>query len=606
MTASRRSSKSESSGSFRTLLGMLAFHKAALAIAIVLALINSIGGLLQPAVINKIIGQVGQGPVTNLVLLLFAILLVTAVASAFQIFVLTRTAEAAVFHTRGRLIARMLRLPVASYDRMRTGDLVTRLGSDTTLIRSAFTGGLIDAVAGVITMLGSIVLMAMIDLLMLGIVLAVMLVTVVLVVVASGRIQRYTKELQKSVGLLGAGMDRALVAVRTIRAANAQDRVEADLVTEAERAFGKGKQIAKIEGILYPVSGLAMQGSFLIVLGVGGARVSTGAISVGDLVAFVLYLFMLAMPLGQVFGAVTTIRSAMGAIDRIQEVLDSPAESTEGAVAAPSSSLSFDAISFSYTTLEEPGDAADADGDSDAGGAADAADAEPVVVRTEVLHDVTFEIPAGKTTAFVGPSGSGKSTTLALMQRFYDPDSGTIRLGDQDMAEFSRESVRRSIGYVEQEAAVLAGSVRDNLQLAKEDATDEECWESLRKVGLRERFEEAQGLDTVIGDRGLSLSGGQRQRLALARMLLMDAPILLLDEPTSAVDSRNEQLILDAIADSAQGRTLVVVAHRLSTVTDADQIIVMDSGRVAATGTHAELLQTSPLYQDLASRQLLG
>ncbi|WP_459612113.1 ABC transporter ATP-binding protein [Corynebacterium urogenitale] len=630
--SSEEGKQKTSKGAFRTLIGMLAFHRAALVIAILLALINSAAGLLQPMVVNKIIASVGTAQVTGLVWLLLLILVVAAVTSACEIFILTRTAEAAVFHTRGRLINRMLRLPISAYDRMRTGDLVTRLGSDTTLIRSAFTGGLVDAIAGVVTMAGSIVLMGMIDLAMLAIVLVVMLATVVLVVVASGKIQRYTKQLQKSVGQLGAGMDRALVAVRTIRAANAQQRVEAELVEDAETALAKGKKIAAIEGLLYPVSGLAMQGSFLIVLGIGGARVATGAISVGDLVAFVLYLFMLAMPLGQVFGAVTAIRSAMGAIDRIQEVLDTPAESSAGRSAEPSACLSFDAVSFSYASA--PNDAGQratgkASGASrqidDAGREAEVVGRRsqahrtigvveengsvvrlPAGARNEVLREVSFEIPAGKTTAFVGPSGSGKSTTLALMQRFYDPDAGTIRLGEQDVAELSRESVRRSIGYVEQEAAVLAGSVRDNLRLASPEASDDECWNSLRKVGLAERFDEAQGLDTLIGDRGVSLSGGQRQRLALARMLLMDAPILLLDEPTSAVDSRNEQLILDAIAESAEGRTLVVVAHRLSTVTDADQIIVMDEGRVVAKGRHEELLNSSPLYRDLASRQLLG
>ena len=345
-----------SKGAFRTLIGMLAFHRAALVIAILLALINSAAGLFQPMVVNKIIASVGTAQVTGLVWLLLLVLVVAAVTSACEIFILTRTAEAAVFHTRQRLINRMLHLPISAYDRMRTGDLVTRLGSDTTLIRSAFTGGLVDAIAGVVTMAGSIVLMGMIDLAMLAIVLVVMLATVVLVVVASGKIQRYTKQLQKSVGQLGAGMDRALVAVRTIRAANAQQRVEAELVEDAESALAKGKKIAAIEGLLYPVSGLAMQGSFLIVLGIGGARVATGVISVGDLVAFVLYLFMLAMPLGQVFGAVTAIRSAMGAIDRIQEVLDTPAESSAGRSAEPSACLSFDAVSFSYASAPNDAD----------------------------------------------------------------------------------------------------------------------------------------------------------------------------------------------------------------------------------------------------------
>lgn len=313
-----------------------------------------------------------------------------------------------------------------------------------------------------------------------------------------------------------------------------------------------------------------------MVLGIGGARVASGDISVADLVSFVLYLFMVSMPLGQIFGAITTVRQAMGAIERISEIMDEDPESTSGRTAQPAGDITFEHVSFSY------------DG------------------QTEVLKDVSFHIPAGRKTAFVGPSGSGKSTTLALMERFYDVDSGRILLGNQDVAELSRASVRDTIGYVEQEAAVLAGTVRENLLLGAAGASDRQCWQALDRVNLRARVEETgDGLDTILGDRGLSLSGGQRQRLALARMLLMDTPVLLLDEPTSAVDSQNEQLILDSIAAIASERTLVVVAHRLSTVTDADQIIVINEGRVAATGTHAELLSTSPIYKDLASRQLL-
>ncbi|MBD8028824.1 ABC transporter ATP-binding protein [Corynebacterium gallinarum] len=560
---------------FRVLLSMLAHHKGALTLALVLSVAGAVLSLMQPLLINNIISRIGEVSVTPLVWGLVGLLIVSSVVSALQLYVMTRTAESAVLTTRRQLAARMLRLPVRVYDRHRSGDLVTRLGSDTTLIRAAFTGGLIDAIGGTVMMIGAVILMALIDVLMLSIVLGVVVFTMVVVIGVSRLIQKYTKKAQAAVGELGADMDRALGAIRTIRATGAEPRVEEGLNADAQEAFDMGVVVAKISAALRPATGLAMQGSFLVVLGIGGARVATGDITVADLVSFVLYLFMVSMPLGQIFGAITTVRQAMGAIERISEIMDEEPEPTTGAPAKPARDLTFENVTFSY------------DG------------------QTTVLEDVSFHIPAGKKTAFVGPSGSGKSTTLALIERFYDIDSGRILLGSQDTAELSRASVRSVIGYVEQEAAVLSGTVRENLLLGSADASDERCWWALDQVNLRSRMEEADGLDTVLGDRGLSLSGGQRQRLALARMLLMDTPVLLLDEPTSAVDSQNEQLILDSIDAIAEDRTLVVVAHRLSTVTDADQIIVIEGGRVAATGTHAELLVSSPIYRDLASRQLL-
>lgn len=561
---------------FQALLGMLAYHRGALILAVVLALIGSVLSLAQPLVINQMISTLGENPVGGFVVILLVLLVVGALVDGFQIFIMTRTAEAAVLDTRKRLIARMLRLPIKVYDRMRTGDLVTRLGSDTTLVRTAFTGGLVDAIGGSVTMLGAVVLMALIDPLMLLIVLTVIVLAMLAVLGASTYIQKYTTKSQEAVGNLGAGMERSLVALRTVRATRAEGQVEKTQHDDANEAFRHGVSIAKIEGLLYPVSGLAMQASFLVVLGVGGLRVAAGNISIGDLVSFVLYMFMVAGPLGMIFGAVTTIRQAMGALQRIGQVLDQDAEPTDGEPAAPASDLSFEDVTFSY------------DG------------------KNPVLNNVSFHVPPGKKTALVGPSGSGKSTTLALIERFYDPESGRILLGDQDVTSLSRDSLREVVGYVEQEAAVLAGTVRENLRLASSEASDEDCWWALDQVNLRSRFEAADGLDSMLGDRGMSLSGGQRQRLALARMLLMDTPILMLDEPTSAVDSQNEQLILDAIDTTAEGRTLVIVAHRLSTVTDADQIIVMHDGVVEDVGTHASLLESSELYRDLASRQLLG
>ena len=592
-------------GSFSILLGMMAQHRMPLLAAIGLSLLTSAAGLAQPAIINQMIGKIGSEPIGSLVLLLVAVLIIHSITDAFQIFLLTRTAEHAVLNTRKDLLGRLLRLPISVYDTQRTGDLVTRLGSDTTLVRTAFTGGVVDLVGAAFTMLGAIVLMALIDPPLLATVLTVLVTATLIVVAASTKIQKYTKDLQKAVGSLGAGMDRALGAIRTIRSANASAQVEAELQVDAHSAFEKGRKIAIIQGVLYPISGLALQMSFLIVLGFGGARVATGVLSVGDLVAFVLYLFMLSMPLGLIFSAVNTIRSAMGAVDRIQEVMQIAPEDDLGTTARPAQSVTFSDVYFSYPSHSDlalsSSDAASESPTPESASTESLAETK----STPVLSGVSLEIPAGKTTALVGPSGVGKSTILALMQRFYDPSAGKIFLGEQDMSQLSRSSVRELIGYVEQEAAILAGTVWQNLRLANPHVSDEQGWSALERVGLKERFAQAQGLDTVIGDRGMSLSGGQRQRLALARMLLMDSSLLLLDEPTSAVDSRNEELILSAIKSASQNRTLVVVAHRLSTVVDADQIIVVDEGKVSAAGTHAELLKTSPLYKELAEKQLL-
>lgn len=578
---------------------MLAHHRGALAFAVALSLVSSVVALVQPLVVNRMIADFPDG-VAGRAGILVALLAVSSVADGASIYVMTRTAESAVYDTRTRLIDRVLRLPVTAYDRLRTGDLVTRVGADTTLVRSAFTGGLVGAVGSAVTMVGSVVLMGLIDVVMLAVVLTVVALALLAVIVASGRIQRSTKAAQKSVGELGAGLERALVAVRTIRAAGAraQGRIEAALGRDARRAFGHGRDVAKVEGLLFPATGLSLQVAFLAVLGIGGMRVAAGAITVADLVSFVLYLFMLASPLGAVFGAVTTVRQAMGAIERIQRILGEPVESETGADLEPvpgAPAVEFDRVTFSYAhTTEEGEEEIDDAARADAGGA-----------RTVVLHDVSFTVPAGTTTALVGPSGAGKSTALALIERFYSPDSGRVLVAGRDTAGLNPAALRSAIGYVEQEAAVLAGTVRENLQLVAEDATDEECWHVLEQVGLDAPLRERGGLDTVLGERGMTLSGGQRQRLALARMLLADAPLLLLDEPTSAVDSMNEQLILDALATASRGRSVVVIAHRLSTVTDADQIIVLDGGRVVGRGTHHELMAGNEVYRELASRQLM-
>jgi ABC-type multidrug transport system fused ATPase/permease subunit len=223
-----------------------------------------------------------------------------------------------------------------------------------------------------------------------------------------------------------------------------------------------------------------------------------------------------------------------------------------------------------------------------------------------VLRGVSFSVPFGTRTAFVGPSGAGKSTVLALVERFYEVGAGSVRVGGVDVRRMSRDALRGQLGYVEQEAPVLAGTLRDNLLLTVPDASEPELMAVLDAVNLADLVERTRlGLDAQVGEGGVLLSGGERQRLAIARTLLASPPILLLDEPTSNLDARNEAALRAAINAASERRTLLIVAHRLSTVVDSDQIVVVDNGRVVAVGDHAELLDTSPLYRELASHQLL-
>ncbi|MFE7629203.1 ABC transporter ATP-binding protein [Kocuria sp. NPDC057446] len=580
-------------GRLRDLMAYLVEHRGVLGVVLVLSVLGAGLSLAQPVLVNRVIGSIGTGrspapEVTVLVLLVLGAGLVGAV----QRYLLERTAEGVVLSARRRLVGQLLRLPVREHDSRRTGDLVSRVGSDTTMVRAALTGGLVEALGGALVFTGALVGMALLDPLLLGITLGVVLVAVAAVVVASARIQSLTRSAQEAVGRLAAGVERALSAVRTIRAGGATDREIARLEAEAVSAYGFGVRVAGVGAVLWPISGLAVQGSFLAVLGVGGYRVASGALAVADLVTFILFLFMMVMPLGQFFSAVTTVRTALGALGRIQEILDLPREDADD-------------------------EAPERTGPAPRTGTAPAADRRPVELVLDqvtfaygaerpVLDRLSFTVPAGSTTAIVGPSGAGKSTLLALVERFYDPVAGSIRLDGTDVRTMSRADLRARIGFVEQDAPVLAGSLRENLVLAAPEADEESCRAVLDAVNLLERVRShPEGLDATVGDDGAGLSGGERQRLAIARALLADTPLLLLDEPTASLDSRNEKALQTAIRSAAAGRTVLIVAHRLSTVAGADRIVVLDRGRVTAVGTHEELLGTSELYRELARHQLL-
>ncbi|SQB96349.1 ABC transporter ATP-binding protein [Corynebacterium xerosis] len=566
--------------------------RAALIAVVVLSIVGAVASLVQPVLVNGVIEAVGAGDaLAPFIVGLVAVVLLSSVVGAVQQYLLGRTAETMVRSLRHALLDRLLRLPTSSYGRHRTGDLVSRVGADTDSVRAALTGGIVDAVGGVLVIVGSAAAMIWLDPLLFVVALGVLAGAIVTVVAASGKIQELSRRVRESTGAMSSGVERALSALTTVRAAGATDSEAAALKDDADRAWRASLRSVRLEAILWPMSGLAVQVAFLVVLGLGGARVAAGELSVANLVAFLMFLFMLMMPVGQLFGAITSVAEALGALARIDEVMsedpedaaDSPVPGARPDLSGAVPAVEFDGVVFAHDDAEQ----------------------RPTPNRP-VLDGVSFVADAGRTTALVGPSGAGKSTILALIERLHDPRRGIVRVGGADVRDLDRSNLRRHIAYVEQSVPILAGTIRANLTLGLADVPDDRCRSALASVRLLDRIDaHGDGLDATLGDRGIGLSGGERQRLAIARALLSDRPLLLLDEPTASLDSRNERALQAAIDTASRSRTVIIVAHRLATVAGADRIVVVDEGRVRATGTHRELMESSDLYRDLARDQLL-
>lgn len=560
-------------------------HRWTLIAIAVVSLISAGFVLGQPLVLQDLINRVAGGlAVGGTIWLLIGVTAGMAFFGALQSYLLNRTAERVVLGARWSLIRHLFRLPIVEFDRRRIGDLISRIGADTTLFRSVITSGILDIVSSALMFFGAVILMATIDPVLLGITLVAVLGGVGIAVVLGMAMRRASRRAQEGVGNMTAAIERVLGAIRSVRAASATDREIERVGGEADAVYAEGVRIARFNAFVQPVMAIAIQGAFVAVLGFGGYRVVSGALEIGDLVAFLLYMFVLVMPLGSAIGAIATLQTGLAALDRMQEVLRLPLEGDDEATLAsvPRRAeapvvLAFEEVDFAYD-----------DG-------------------TPVLDSVSFEVARGSRTAIVGPSGAGKSSILALIERFYDPVAGRILFEGTDVTTMPRSELRRHIAYVEQEAPVLAGTLAANLRLAAPDAPDEALLAALEEVGLASLLDRTEeGLEMQVGDGGVLLSGGQRQRLAWARAFLAGADMLLLDEPTSSVDSRTEAALQDALRKVGRDRTVLVVAHRLATVADSDRIIVLEGGRVSATGTHSELLTSSPLYRELARHQLLA
>lgn len=623
-TAHRRGRGAQPEGpraTFRQLLPFLFEHKRTLIVVAILSVVGAATSLVQPLLVGQVIAAVQSDTAIGLLVwLLVGFVIVSSIISGFQHYLLQRTGTAVVYSSRRKLIARILHLPISEFDARRTGDLVSRVGTDTTLLYAVLTQGLADAVGSAVLFFGALIAMLLIDPILLLLIVVVIGLSVAVVVLLSSRIRAASTAQQEKVGELASGVERAVGSIRTIRASGATERETAAVSGLASDAYGIGVRIAKISSLVVPISGIALQLSLLVVLGVGGFRVAAGSITIASLISFIMFLFLLVMPLATTFGAITSVNQALGALGRIQEVLDLPTETQDDSTiaarltreeAAPDApAIEFRDVRFHYPANVVAARRAAAKeaqtllADAHLESAENAA--HPVQDR-EVLCGVSFSVPRGARVALVGPSGAGKSTILSLIERFYDPTGGSIRLHGHDARTYSRAELRANFGYVEQDAPTLAGTLAENLRLASPHASDADCERVLRAVNLSDVLERNPlGIQAPVGEDGVMLSGGERQRLAIARALLTDAPILLFDESTSSLDGVNEQRMREAIDAVSTDRTLVVIAHRLSTVVDSDLIVVLQDGVVVGRGTHTALIDSTPLYRDLARHQLLA
>ncbi|WP_410660987.1 ABC transporter ATP-binding protein [Amycolatopsis sp. lyj-112] len=548
-------------------------HKGALAIGLVLALLGSATGLATPMVTKWVLDSLGSSAsLAGPVLALLGLIVMGAVIWLGQWILLGTVGEHVVLKARESMVRRFFRATIPAITKKPAGELITRVTSDTVLLREAASSSVIGLINGVVMLAGTLVLMSVLDLALLGTTVAAVLVVIVLFAWLMPGIAKEQEKAQDRVGKLGGVLEGALRAIRTVKASRAEDRQSERILLEARAATGHGVRAVRREAIAWVVAWSGIQLAILVILGLGAWRVGAGLLEVSSLIAFLLYAFALMEPITELSQNMTALQAGVAAAGRIREM--DALEVEEDRVSSPAA----------------PGD--------QAGPVLELRDVTAGYGGEPAVRAVSLAIPRRGHTAIVGPSGAGKTTMLSLIMRFVQPSSGMLLLDGRPYADLPYASVRARLAYVEQETPIVPGTIRDNLRFTHPDATEEEMLHALGEVRLADKIAALDdGLDTPLSS--TSVSGGERQRIALARAILRTPDVVLLDEATAQVDGRTESAIHDCIRRRAREGAVVTVAHRLSTVIDADTIVVMEDGQVRASGSHEHLLATDTLYREL-------
>lgn len=513
----------------------------------------------------------------SFIAILIIAFLAQALTSAISSYMMGYMGEQTVANLRRIVWHKIIDLKVAYFDDHQTGETTSRLINDTTVVKSLVADQLPSFISGILSMVGAFVVLFIMDWKMTLVILIAVPIVALLMVPIGNWMRKISIRLQRQTAEFNSLSTETLSETRLVKASNGEATEIKNGDRGIENLFKTGVSEAKIMAIISPIMLLAMMGILVSVIGYGGIRVQNGTLTIGTLVAFLLYLFQVIAPATQFSQFFTQLQKTKGATARLDDILEQPTENlTQGAEAdVAGQTLKMEDVSFEYEK-DQP-----------------------------ILKNISFEAQPNTVVAFAGPSGSGKSTLFSLLERFYEPDIGKITIGDHEIDEVSLDSWRQQIGYVAQESALFGGTIRHNLTYGLEkEVSDDELWHVL-KLAFADQFvrEMPDQLDTQVGERGVKVSGGQKQRLAIARAFLRDPKILMLDEATASLDSQSEEMVQKALNNLMANRTTLVIAHRLSTIVDATKIIFIENGKITGEGTHQELIASHDLYRQYVNEQ---
>jgi ATP-binding cassette subfamily B protein len=575
--------RSRKVGALRGLMPFLRPYRGLLALASAALVLTATVSLVLPMAVRRVVDNFNAEQ--GILDLYFGAAIVVAglfaLGSGLRYYLVTRLGERVVADIRRALFDRVMGLSPAFFERIMTGEVLSRITTDTTLILSLIGSSISIALRNALILLGGLVLMFLTSAKLAGLVLLIVPVVVVPIVVLGRRLRQLSRENQDWIASSSGSASEALGAVQTVQAFTHEDQTRAAFADVTEKAFASARTRIGTRAVMTVIVIFLVFTGIVGVLWMGARDVRAGVMSAGELIQFVIYAVMVAGSVGALSEIWGELQRAAGATERLVELLgtDDPVTDSARPAALPQpvrGEITFDDVTFRY----------------------------PARPDTSALDHVSLSVRPGETVALVGPSGAGKTTILQLLMRFYDPQSGAVRLDGIDLRELDRMAFRRAIAMVPQDPVIFATSARENIRFGRPEASDAEVEAAARAAAAHDFITGLpEGYDSFLGERGVMLSGGQKQRVAIARAILRDAPVLLLDEATSALDAESERAVQQAVESLAEGRTTLVVAHRLATVKRADRIVVFDQGRIVAQGRHDDLVAEGGLYARLARLQ---